>query len=118
MEFTLDDRYEMELIADECLSFLLYWQFDFDMAIKDKNTGKKYHYHFVSPDGPSLKFLLSGRHPENILITGTGHSQGQAWLIDLQVDTIQFLKFNEAIQDSTYKTIAEFNDSFELVMKK
>ena len=58
VEYTFDHRYQMELIADECFTCPLDRQFDFDMAIKEINSGKTHHFQFSTLNGPTIQFLL------------------------------------------------------------
>ena len=110
MSFTYDDRYKIEVLANEIESFLD-WPIEFDVEIVDLKTGACYDFEFES-DGPYYQILISG---ENVIwLNGYGRGSGQNWTLDLDNSHIMSgIPHN----DRNFELVAEITPDFKIIKK-
>ncbi|MEZ4805786.1 MAG: hypothetical protein R2852_09960 [Bacteroidia bacterium] len=115
--FKMQDRFEVELKADECGTCFMDWQIEYNVEITDLKNEKNYEYKFFSSEGPYIRFCLSKEHPELILIQGYGKNDFFSHLINLNRNTIESVQPYLEIDNKGFVPTHELTNEFELLRK-
>ncbi len=114
IDFTIEDKYEVHLIADECGTCFLDWQIDYTIYIKTLASGKTSKYKFWMGHGPYIEFHLPQDKNAQLLIFGYEFNGGHNYLIDLEKQSIKELFFEGPTKFNGFKVKYVLNNEFEI----
>lgn len=116
-DFNLDDRFDIELTADECGTCFLDWPIDFEIEIYDLVDDQDYKFYFFTGEGPYLRFYISTDYPDLILIEGYENNGGLSWVIDLKEESINQGSLHFRDSRESFVEMYELTGKFDLIKK-
>ena len=89
--FTLRNKTEIKLVADECTECFLDWPIDFTLKIKAPDSNNFSSFQFDTGNGPELRFYSNINHSNLILVRGFNNNGGLNWIVNSQNSDIHFI---------------------------